>query len=121
MLFFNQLKAQAINDTINKNSIYESKSVEVMPEFPGGNAAFYKFISRNYRIPNVKGLRGNFFVSYVIEVDGSLSDIKVLRDLGSGTGEEAVRVLKLSPLWKPGELNGIKVKVKYSLPISLGK
>ena len=67
----------------------------------------------------VKNLKGKVFVTFVVEKDGSLSDIKVIRDIGLGTGEEAIRVLKECPKWLPGEQNGQKVRVLYSLPISI--
>ena len=81
--------------------------------------AFYKFIGKNYNMPNVKGLAGKVYTMFVIEIDGSIGDIKIMRDLGHGTGEEAIRVLKLCPQWKPGEFNGQKVRSSFALPISL--
>ena len=101
------------------NLIYNTAGIEVKPEFPGGLQEFYNFIGKNYKVPNVKNLKGKVFVMFVVEKDGSLSDIKVLRDIGHGTGEEAVRVLKECPKWIPGEQNGKKVRVLYSLPISI--
>jgi hypothetical protein len=93
--------------------------VEKKPDFPGGIKAFYEFVGKNYKVPNVKNLNGKIFIQFVVEKDGSLSDIKVIRDIGHGTGDEAVRVLKLSPNWTPGEQNGKPVRVQYALPISL--
>lgn len=78
-----------------------------------------KFVGKNYRVPDEEGLKGNVFVTFVVEKDGSLTDIKVLRDIGYGTGKEAIRVLKSSPKWIPGEQNGKKVRVQYSLPIRI--
>mgnify|MGYP003411423114 CR=1 FL=1 len=66
-----------------------------------------------------EGLKGKVFVSFVVEKDGSLTDIKVIRDIGYGTGKEAIRVLKQCPKWNPGEQNGKKVRVLYSLPINI--
>jgi len=79
----------------------------------------YKFISKNFKVPNEVGLKGKIFVTFVVEKNGSLSDIKVIRDIGYGTGKEAIRVLKRSPKWNPGEQNGKKVRVLYSIPISV--
>ena len=101
----------------NENEIYSL--VEVRPDFPGGMQKFYEFIGQNYIVPNVKDLKGKIFVQFVIEKDGSLSDAKVLRDIGYGTGIEALRVLALSPKWTAGEQDGKKVRVLYSLPISI--
>lgn len=101
------------------NNIYNTAGIEVKPDFPGGIEKFYKFVSKNYQVPEEEGLKGKVFVSFVVEKDGSLTDIKVLRDIGYGTGKEAIRVLKTCPKWNPGEQNGKKVRVLYSLPISI--
>jgi protein TonB len=90
------------------------------PQFPGGLPKFYKFLSDNLKYPaaaRAKNIKGNVFASFVIEKDGSLGDIKILRGLGSGTEEEAERVLKSSPKWKPGSLNGKPVRTQYNIPI----
>lgn len=101
------------------NNIYNTAGIEVKPDFPGGIEKFYKYISKNYQVPEEEGLKGKVFVSFVVEKDGSLTDIKVIRDIGYGTGKEAIRVLKTCPKWNPGEQNGKKVRVLYSLPISI--
>ncbi|HEY0055454.1 MAG TPA: energy transducer TonB [Pedobacter sp.] len=98
--------------------------VDVMPEFPGGMQAFYKWISENYKFPKevkTKELYGRLMIQFIIEKDGKLVDIKPLNDLGYGTGEEAVRMLSTSKAWKPGMKNGKPVRVKYTLPIMLNK
>ncbi|NNT70594.1 hypothetical protein HKT18_00050 [Flavobacterium sp. IMCC34852] len=119
MLGFAQNVEPAASPNTDDNSIYNTSGIEVKPEFPGGLNEFYKYIGKNYKTPNVKGLKGKVFVTFVIEKDGSLSDIKVIRDIGLGTGEEAIRVLKECPKWIPGEQNGQKVRVMYALPISI--
>jgi len=101
------------------NNIYNTAGIEVKPEFPGGIDKFYKYVGKNYQVPEEEGLKGKVFVSFVVEKDGSLTDIKVIRDIGYGTGKEAIRVLKASPRWNPGEQNGKKVRVLYSLPINI--
>ena len=101
------------------NNIYNTAGIEVKPDFPGGLDKFYKFIGKNFQVPEEEGLKGKVFVTFVAEKDGSLTDIKVLRDIGYGTGKEAIRVLKSCPKWNPGEQNGKKVRVLYSLPISI--
>lgn len=90
-----------------------------IPTFSGGMTSFLKFIMNNYRVPDVEGLKGKIFVSFIVDVDGSLIEIKVIKDIGYGTGEEAIRVLKLSPKWTPGILEGKPVKCEYSLPINI--
>lgn len=101
------------------NNIYNTAGIEVKPDFPGGIEKFYKFVGKNYQVPEEEGLKGKVFVSFVVEKDGSLTDIKVIRDIGYGTGKEAIRVLRSCPKWNPGEQNGKKVRVLYSLPINI--
>lgn len=101
------------------NTVYNTAGIEIKPEFPGGYEEFYKFIGNNYKTPNVGGLKGKIYVTFVIEKDGSINEIRVLRDIGYGTGKEAIRVLKLCPNWIPGEQDGRKVRCTFSLPISI--
>ena len=105
------------------NSIKDFASIEIQPQFPGGGlAAFGKYVGKNFRyspMAREQGVSGKVIMSFVVEKDGNLTDIKVLRDLGLGTGEEAIRVLKASPRWSPGIQNGRPVRVAYTLPIAL--
>jgi len=101
------------------NTIYTK--VQTLPEFPGGIMGFYAYVSQSYKIPPAFKGTGNVILSFVVEKDGSLTDIKIIRDLGNGTGEEAVRILKISPKWKPGIQDGVPVRVSYTLPIKLSK
>jgi len=101
------------------NQIYNTAGIEVKPDFPGGINKFYKFVGDNYQTPEEDGLKGKVYVTFVVEKDGSLTDIKVIRDIGYGTGKEAIRVLKKSPKWSPGVQNGKPVRVLYSLPITI--
>ena len=120
ILFAAQI-AVAQNEPVptDDNVIYNTAGLEVKPEFPGGLTAFYKYVETNFVVPNEPGLKGKIFVMFVVEKDGSLSDIKILRDIGFGTGKEAIRVMKLSPKWNPGKQNGKAVRTLYSLPISI--
>ncbi|GAA4782533.1 hypothetical protein GCM10023231_07760 [Olivibacter ginsenosidimutans] len=96
--------------------------VEVQPSFQGGMRAFYQWVSTHYKYPKEavkQGVSGALHLSFIVNEDGSLSDIRLLRDLGYGTGEEAIRMLKECPKWLPGIINGKAVKVAYSLPIKL--
>lgn len=106
-------------DVVEDNNIYNTAGIEVKPDFPGGMAKFYKYVGNNYHTPEEEGLSGKVYVTFVVEKDGSLTDIKVIRDIGFGTGKEAIRVLKACPKWNPGEQNGKKVRVLYSLPITI--
>ena len=112
-------KQEVTAQELPKNNSDVYTAVEKIPEFPGGMKAFYDFVGKNFRVPEVKDLKGKVIIQFVIEKDGSLTDIKTIRDLGHGTGEEAIRILKNSPLWIPGEQEGKKVRVLYSLPISI--
>ncbi|POY39891.1 hypothetical protein C3L50_08655 [Flavobacterium alvei] len=101
------------------NLIYNTAGIEVKPEFPGGPTKMYEFIEKNFIKPQGEVIKGKVYVTFVIEKDGTLTDIKVLRDLGYGTGKEAIRVLKMMPKWSPGEQKGRKVRCIYSFPISI--
>ena len=96
-------------------------TVEEEPQFKGGISAFYQFLSKNIHYPEGmldKNVQGKELISMTVETDGSLSDIKVVKDLGNGAAKEVIRVLKLSPKWDPGYQNGNKVRVRYTIPIS---
>lgn len=95
------------------------KIVSKTPEFPGGIQAFYEFVGANFKVPSDFKGKGRIFMQFIVETDGSLSDITTLRDIGSGMGDEAKRVLKICPKWNPGENGGKPVRVQYSLPISI--
>lgn len=105
--------------SVMEDQIYNTAGVDIKPEFKGGMEKFYKFIGKNFNVPKDEGLKGKIIVSFVVEMDGSLTDIKVVKDIGYGTGEEAIRVLSICPKWIPGEHEGKKVRVLYSIPISI--
>lgn len=95
--------------------------VENDPEFPGGLEALYKFIGENVKYPQVakeSGITGKVYVQFVVEKNGSVGNVKVLRDIGGGCGTEAVRVVKMLPKWKPGMQRGKAVRVYYTLPVN---
>ena len=110
-----------LNSNDNSDVIYSLNSVSMSdkPEFIGGTEAFFKFIGENYIVPKVSGLKGKVFIQFVVETDGNLTDIKCLRDIGYDSGKEAIRVIKSSPKWKPGYLDGKPVRCTYQLPISI--
>ncbi len=94
--------------------------VDHMPQFPGGDTALNNFLKKNIHYPENAagaGIEGTVYVSFVINGDGSIDNVSLLRDIGGGCGDEAVRVVKLMPKWKPGKQNGNAVSVKYYLPI----
>ena len=105
--------------TEDDNQIFTA--VEKSAEFPGGIEKFYAYLSKTIRYPAVareNNVQGKVFLTFVVEKDGSLTDIKVLRGIGSGCDEEAVRVIKASPKWRPGQQNGRTVRQQYTVPIN---
>jgi len=96
------------------NSIH--LGVDVMPEPFGGAAAWAKFIQRTLRYPETD-MEGRVTISFIVEKDGHLSDIQILKGISAELDREALRVLKLAPAWKPGKQNGQPVRVKYTIPI----
>lgn len=112
------------NASANTNSkdVMDFVSVDVVPSFPGGIEKFFSFIEKSIKYPEeaVKNkVQGKVFLSFVVEKDGKLTDIQLASNmLGSGTDEEAIRVLKSSPRWNPGLVDGKPVAVKYHLPIT---
>ena len=94
--------------------------VEEMPEYPGGLNKLTDYLTKNIKYPQMareSGIQGRVFVNFVVEPDGSVSNINVMRSLGGGCDEEAVRVVKNMPKWKPGRQRGKAVRVSYILPI----
>jgi len=110
-----------LNDTTPKKDGLVFTSVEQVPFFPGGVDAFMQFLAKNIRYPQEareKNVQGKVIISFIVETDGTLTNFKVVRSVGSGTDEEAVRVLAMSPKWSPGLQNGHKVRVAYAVPIN---
>ena len=95
--------------------------VEQQPQYPGGMEALRQFLSNNLSYPRQAtsaGVSGRVFVSFVVNTDGSLTDVQVLKGIGFGCDEEAMRVVQKMPRWRPGKQSGRAVRVKYNLPIS---
>ncbi len=93
--------------------------VEDMPQFPGGNVT--KWIAKNVKYPQLaqeNGIQGKVFIKFVIEKDGSITDVQVSRGVDASLDREAVRVIKAMPKWKPGKQRGKAVRVSYTLPIN---
>ena len=94
--------------------------VEEMPSFPGGEAELLKYVATHIKYPQIAretGIQGRVFVGFVVEPDGSVSNVKILRGIGGGCDEEAVRVIKSLPKWKPGKQRGKAVRVSYQIPV----
>lgn len=91
-----------------------------MPAYPGGDKARLNFLQNNITYPvNARsmGIQGTVYVTFVVETDGSISDVRVLRGIGGGCDEEAIRVIKKMPKWKPGRMDGKLVRVQFNMPI----
>ncbi len=100
------------------NSILET--VEKLPEFPGGMAEMYKFINSHIKYPSAAqrgNISGRVFVKFVVEKDGSIGSIEILKGIGFGCDEEAARVIKSMPRWSPAKQNGKSVRVYYNMPV----
>ena len=94
--------------------------VEQMPKFPGGDAALMRYLSENIKYPVVaqeNGVQGRVTVSFVVERDGSISDVKIVRSVDPSLDREAQRVVRSMPKWIPGKQNGSAVRVKYNVPV----
>jgi protein TonB len=94
--------------------------VEVQPEFPGGMDSMYAFIQKNLIYPEkakAEGIEGRVFITFTIEKDGSVSNVKILRGIGGGCDEAAKEVIEKMPKWKPGTQRGKPVRVQFNLPI----
>jgi len=94
--------------------------VEAMPEFPGGMAKLMGYLSSNIKYPpfaKETNIQGRVFINFVVEPNGSISNVKVLRGIGGGCDEEAIRVVESMPNWKPGMQRGKPVRVSYNLPV----
>ena len=114
---FSQSDSKKLSIPNPSEIIYSTDQVKVVPKFNGGKKALELFIKRNFVMPNIKGLKGEVLVSFIVEKDGTLSEIGVLSDAGNGTADEAIRVMSISPVWSPGILNGIPVRVQYMITI----
>ncbi|MBB6498261.1 energy transducer TonB [Pedobacter cryoconitis] len=103
------------------NNVYDGAGVERYPEFEGGMGAWTRFLQRNLRYPDQaqeRGVQGKVYLSFVVEKDGSISSVTLIKGIGAGCDEEAIRVLKKSPRWKPGQQNQQSVRVRYTMPFS---
>lgn len=94
--------------------------VEFMPEFPGGQRGLFKWLSKNVKYPVIaqeNGIAGTVFVGFVVDKDGTITNVKVLRPVDPSLDREAVRVVKAMPKWKPGRQRNKNVRVSYTVPI----
>jgi protein TonB len=128
--FLTAMSVLAILLMVNTNAMAQNKKAandkvlekaEVMPEFPGGDQAMMDFVAKNVQYPQEardKEISGRVLVGFIVEKDGSIGDVKVVKGIGGGCDEEAVRVVKAMPKWKPGKDKGKPVRVSYVMPFT---
>ncbi len=107
-----------VGEVEGESDVYQI--VEQMPEFPGGVAELFHYISKNIHYPQKareKGIQGRVFIGFIVEKDGSVSNVRNLRGIDSELDAEAIRVVESMPKWKPGKHNGEFVRVSYQIPI----
>lgn len=120
-LIFKDLSAQTMEPLAEK--VYEPYDLAKIPSFPGGEMALLKFFTQNFTLPEGIKLDSltetRLVMSFIVEPSGALTDLKVLKDIGAGSGKEAIRVLLSMPPWIPAEANGHPVRSRFVLPIQL--
>jgi len=100
---------------------FDFVSIEKQPEFPGGLKAFYQYLGANIKYPKESAknkIQGRVFLSFIVEKDGELSNIKIIRGVSADINEEAIRVISNSPKWNPGIQFGVPVRVKYNINVN---
>lgn len=121
-LLFMLFSLACVNNANAQNSGSDVYTVvEVAPAYVGGQTAMIQFLSTNLKYPAEameKNVQGTVYVSFIVEKDGSISNVVLKRDIGSGCGEEAVRVVKMMPKWTPGKQKGKEVRTQFVLPVS---
>ncbi len=116
------IKVKKVDTAISEIVLVETLNPEIMPSFPGGDAAMTSYLAKSIKYPQLEkemGIQGTVYISFVVMEDGSITDIKLLRGVkdGSGLNNEALRVVKMMPNWISGQNNGKPVKVRYTMPI----
>lgn len=115
-MFFNSAQAQN-----NPDKVYDFVSLEKAPEYSGGISKFYEYLAREIKYPDAakkNNTQGKVFASFIVEKNGTLTDIQIVRGLTKETDDEALRVLSKSPRWNPGLIDGHPVRVKYNINVN---
>ncbi|WKL47055.1 M56 family metallopeptidase [Flavobacterium pectinovorum] len=124
-VFSSETIAQKVKDKSDYDKMIvkdRDDCMEKQPEYPGGIEEFYKLVGMNFKIPaavSKQKLEGKAIIEFMVERDGSLSEFKIVKDLGYGIGNEAIRAIKLSPKWIPGTKDGKPARVLYTMPITV--
>jgi len=121
MALFGLTTVSAQKTVVAKKNQQVFDGVEKMPEYPGGQAALFEYLQKNVKYPadaEKKKVEGRVLVTFVVNTDGSITDIEVVRKAFPSLDAEAVRVISGMPKWIPGEQKGQKVRVKYTVPLN---
>lgn len=121
MALFGLTTVSAQKTVVAKKNQQVFDVVEKMPEYPGGQAALFEYLSTNVKYPadaEKKKVEGRVLVTFIVNTDGSITDIEVVRKAFPSLDAEAVRVISGMPKWIPGEQKGQKVRVKYTVPLT---
>ena len=122
-LTINENKTTITEIVLKKNELdsnIQEGYVEEMPTFPGGEDAFYYYVGKQIQYPEIakrNGVEGRVYIQFVVRTDGKITDVTVAKGIGAGCDEEAVRVVRSMPKWKPGTQNGHPVNIRISIPI----
>ncbi len=121
LLTFSCAQASCVSESLmpDKGKVYDKP--EVMPDFPGGHVKMIEFLSENIKYPKEaleRGERGTVYVGFVVDTDGTITDVSVVRSVSKALDEAAVETVKKMPKWTPGKNKGKNVRVKYMLPIT---
>ena len=119
LLLISLISSATFAQQVTQNdSIFKISDVDQKPEYEGGIENFYKFVAKNFRVPE-EDVEGKIIIAFTIEKDGTLTNFKLIQDIGFGTGAEMLDLIKKSPRWNPGKKDGQTVRVLYSVPITI--
>lgn len=121
MMFFSLATVNAQKTVVSQKNQKVFEVVEQMPEYPGGAMAMMEFLQDNMKYPadaEKQKVQGKVMVSFIVETDGSITDVKVMKNVFPSLDAEAIRVVKAMPRWTPGKQKGKVVRVHFSLPIT---
>lgn len=119
LVFFLLSSATYAQQLTQNDSIFKISDIEQKPEYVGGMEKFYKFVAKNFKVPDEDGFEGKIIVEFIVEKDGTLTNFQLIQDIGFGAGAKMLDLIKKSPRWNPGKKDGQSVRVLYSLPITI--
>lgn len=120
-MFYSVTSFSQSSEKLEDNNIYNTAGIDVKPEFPGGFDKLNALVNESYlKSGFASEIKGKVYTLFVVEKDGSLSDVKILRGVDTAKAKELIRILKNLPKWNPGKQNGQTVRVHYALPLVIG-